>query len=81
MSDQVTAEIERSVVDFSERLGAEVLVIYSGNGLWIVSAHMIGLRVQNSDVMAALREFEAMVRKAESHTATLARTLGLEAAE
>ena len=81
MSDQVIAEIERSVVDFSERLGAEVLVIYSGNGLWIVSAHMIGLRAQNSDVMAVLREFEAMVRKFKNHSDKLAQTLGLEAAE
>ena len=81
MSDQVIAEIERSVEDFGQRLGEEVMVIYCGTGLWIVSAHMLGLRARNSDVMVALREFGALVSRAENHTAALAQTLGLGAAE
>jgi hypothetical protein len=81
MSDQVIAEIERSVDDFTARVGEQVLAIYAGNGLWLISAHMRGLRVQNPDVMAALREFDARLQKMADRDAALARTLGLEAAE
>jgi len=81
MSDQVTAEIERSVDDFTARVGEQVMAIYAGDGMWLVSAHRMGLRVQNSDVMAALREFDAKLQKMADRDAALARTLGLEAAE
>lgn len=81
MSDQVTAEIARSVDDFTKRLQSQVMAIYAGDGLWMVSAHSRSLRVQGSDIMNALREFEHKVRKFESADAALAQTLGLEAAE
>jgi len=81
MSDQVIAEIERSVDDFSERTGEQVMAIYAGNGMWLVSAHRMGLRVQNADPMAALREFDARLQKIEEGPRLLAKTLGLEAAE
>ena len=81
MTDQVIAEIERSVEDFSKRLNAGVMVIYGGNCLWIVSCHMRGIRCQSESVMEALRQFEAKVRQFEVCDINLARTLGLEAAE
>ena len=81
MSDQVIAEIERSVEDFSERTGEQVMAIYAGGGVWIVSAPRTGLRIRNADPMAALREFDEALRKREERDAALARTLGLEAAE
>jgi len=81
MSDQVIAEIEGSVEDFSKRLNAGVMVIYGGNALWIVSCHMRGIRCQSESVMEALRQFEVKVRAYEGRDAALARTLGLEAAE
>ena len=81
MSDQITAEIERSVDDFSKRVDEQVMAIYAGNGMWLVSAHKMGLRVQNPDVMAALREFEAKLQKIEKAVDMVAQTLGLEAAE
>lgn len=79
MSDQVIAEIERSVGDFSNRTGEQVMVIYSG--WWLVSAHTMGLRVTNADPMAALREFDARLQRIEEGERLLAQTLGLEAAE
>ncbi len=81
MSDQVTAEIERSVDRFTALIGEQVMAIYAGNGMWLVSAHMAGLRVRSPDVMAALREFDARLQKMADRDAALARTLGLEAAE
>jgi hypothetical protein len=81
MSDQITAEIARSVDDFTKRLKSQVMAIYAGDGLWVVSAHSRGLRVQGGDVMSALREFEHKVRKWENTDFLLAQTLGLEAAE
>ena len=79
MSDQIIAEIERSVSDFTKRTGEQVMVIYSG--WWLVSAHNMGLRVMNADPMAALREFDARLQKIEEGPRLLAQTLGLEAAE
>lgn len=81
MTDQVIAEIERSVEDFSNRLNAGVMVIYGGNALWIVSCHMRNIRCQSESVMEALRQFEAKVRAYEARDIALAQTLGLEAAE
>lgn len=81
MSDQIIAEIERSVEDFSKRLNAGVMVIYGGNSLWIVSCHMRSLRCQSDGVMEAVRQFEAKVREYEARDVALAQTLGLEAAE
>lgn len=81
MSDQVIAEIERSVDDFTTRTGEQVMAIYAGDGVWIVSAHRMGLRIRSADPMAALREFDATLRKQEDRDAALAQTLGLEAAE
>lgn len=81
MSDQVIAEIERSVEDFSQRLDAGVLLIYGGNALWIVSCHMRSIRCQSESVMEALRQFEVKVRAYEARDVALAQTLGLEAAE
>ncbi len=81
MSDQVIAEIERSIDDFSKRTNEQVMAIYAGNGLWLVSAHRMGLRVTNADPMAALREFDAKLQKIEEGPRLLAQTLGLEAAE
>lgn len=81
MSDQVIAEIERSVDDFSKRLKAQVMVIYANDRLWLVSAHMLGLRVQGPDLMTALRDFDALVRQRTDYSVKLAQTLGLEAAE
>ncbi len=81
MSDQVIAEIERSVDDFSKRLKAQVMAIYAGDGLWVVSAHSRGIRVQGGDIMSALREFEHKVRNFENTDAALAHTLGLEVGE
>ena len=81
MSDQVIAEIERSVDDFTKRTGEMVLAMYAGDGLWLVSAHRMGLRVSNADPMSALREFDAKLQKIEEGPRLLAQTLGLEAAE
>ena len=78
---EVIAEIERSIDDFTKRLKSQVMAVYSGDGLWMVSAHMRGLRTQGSDIMSALREFEQKVRKYENTDALLAQTLGVEAAE
>jgi hypothetical protein len=81
MSDEIISEIERSVDDFTKRLKSPAMAIYTGDGLWVVSAHSRGIRVQGSDIMSALREFELKVRKYENTDALLAETLGLEAAE
>lgn len=81
MSDQITAEIARSVDDFTKRLKSQVIAIYAGDGLWMVSAHMHNLRVQSDDIMSALQEFEHKVRRFEGRDAALAATLGLESAE
>jgi hypothetical protein len=78
---EVIAEIERSIDDFCKRTGEMVMAIYSGDGLWMVSAHRMGLRVTNADPMAALREFDARLQKIEEGPRLLAQTLGLEAAE
>ena len=78
---EVIAEIERSIDDFCKRTGEMVMAIYSGDGLWMVSAHRMGLRVSNADPMAALREFDARLQKIEEVPRLLAQTLGLEAAE
>jgi len=78
---EVIAEIERSIDDFCKRTGEMVMAIYSGDGLWMVSAHRMGLRVSNADPMAALREFDARLQKIEEGPRLLAQTLGLEAAE
>jgi hypothetical protein len=78
---EVIAEIERSIDDFCKRTGEMVIAIYAGDGLWIVSAHRMGLRVSNADPMAALREFDARLQKIEEGPRLLAQTLGLEAAE
>lgn len=78
---EVIAEIERSVDDFCKRTGEMVMAIYAGDGLWMVSAHRMGLRVTNADPMAALREFDARLQKIEEGPRLLAQTLGLEAAE
>ena len=81
MTDQVIAEIESSVEDFSKRLKAGVMVIYGGDVLWIVSCHMRNIRCQSDSVMEALRQFEVKVREYEARDVALAQTLGLEAAE
>ena len=78
---EVIAEIERSIDDFCKRTGEMVMAIYSGDGLWMVSAHRMGLRVTNADPMAALREFDTRLQKIEEGPRLLAQTLGLEAAE
>jgi len=78
---EVIAEIERSIDDFCKRTGEMVMAIYAGDGLWMVSAHRMGLRVSNADPMAALREFDARLQKIEEGPRLLAQTLGLEAAE
>jgi hypothetical protein len=78
---EIIAEIERSVDDFSERAGEQVMAIYAGNGMWLISAHRMGLRIQNADPMAALREFDVRLQKIEEGPRLLAQTLGLEAAE
>lgn len=80
MSDQVIAEIERCVNEWEEKLNAHVMIYYAGDG-WVVSCHMHCGHVRNKDVMAALREFDGLVRQHLKQTDMLARTLGLEAAE
>lgn len=78
---EVIAEIERSVDDFTKRTGEQVMAIYAGNGMWLISAHRMGLRIQDADPMAALREFDARLKVREEAPRLLAQTLGLEAAE
>jgi len=81
MSDQVIAEIERSMAEFGERLGQPCMLIYTGSKLWIASCTQLDIRFAGSDVMAVLREFDGKARQHVAQSEMLARTLGLEAAE
>lgn len=81
MSDQVIAEIERSMADFGERLGEPCMLIYTGGKLWIASCTQLDIRATSYDVMTVLREFDSRVRKHVAQSDMLAQTLGLEAAE
>jgi|LakMenEpi03Aug12_release.lakeMendotaPanAssembly.Ray.scaffolds.fasta_scaffold161229_2 hypothetical protein len=80
MSDQVIAEIERSVDRWADGLKQLCMVFYAGGG-WVVSCHALSLRTSNADVMVALREFEDLARAFIKRDMKLAQTLGLEAAE
>lgn len=80
MTDQVIAEIERSIDRWADSLNHLCMVFYSG-GDWTVSCHALSLRASNADVMVALREFEGQTRAFIKRDMKLAQTLGLEAAE
>jgi hypothetical protein len=80
MSDQVIAEIERSVDEWAARLGSMCLVFYAGNE-WVVSCHFLNIRTSHIDVMVALRAFDAEAKVFMKRDDKLAQTLGLEAAE
>ena len=81
MSDQVIAEIERSMDEFGERLGEPCMLIYTGARLWIASCTQLDMRASSPEVMVALRNFDSKVRSHLAQSEMLARTLGLEAAE
>ena len=80
MSDQVIAEIERSIDKWTEATDQMCFVYYSGDK-WTVCCTVLDIRATNADVMVALREFERLTRAHLTRNDKLAQTLGLEAAE
>lgn len=80
MSDQVIAEIERSVDTWWDKTKRHCMVYYAGQE-WVASCHALSVTVRGPDVMTVLCDFDRELQRFTDHSAKLAQTLGLEAAE
>lgn len=80
MSDQVIAEIERSVDEWWDKTKRHVMVYYAGSE-WVASCHALSITERGQDVMSVLRAFDRELRRFTDQSDKLAQTLGLEAAE
>lgn len=82
MSDQVIAEIERSIDNFTNRVAAfgvpsSCMIYYSKRGSWVVSAHFINVSATAETPLAALSAFERKLKDRENQDDQLAATLGV----
>ena len=80
MSDQVIAEIERSVDAWWDKTKRHCMVYYAGQE-WVASCHALSITVRDPDVMPLPRDFDRDPQRLTHPSAKLAQTLGLEAAE